>query len=182
MSRPPRKPARTPSGRDRPDLAKIPAGDRLRALTVGEIMTREVFTAQPRWSLLQATQTMREKHVSGLPVVEEGDRVIGILSERDVLADLDRAVGVGSVRGFLDLLLELEAVTTINRLDQCLRRLENARVADAMSSRVVSVDPDASVGEAARRLRTFGVKRLPVVDEGHLVGIVTRQNIVDALS
>ena len=145
-------------------------------------MTHEVFTAQPHWSLLEATQRMREKHVSGLPVVEEGNKIVGVLSERDVLADLDRAVGVGSVRGFLDLLLELEAVTTINRLDQCLRRLEKARVSEAMSRRVVTIDPDASMGEAARQLRAFGVKRLPVVDEGRLVGIVTRQNIVDALS
>ncbi len=182
MSTPHDEPVPPSSGGERPDFSKIPIGDRLRALTVGAIMTREVFTARPQWTLLEATQRMREKHVSGLPVVEEGDRVVGVLSERDVLADLDRAVGVGSVRGFLDLLLELEAVTTINRLDQCLRRLEKARVAEAMTSRVVSVDPDASMGEAARRLRAFGVKRLPVVDEGRLVGIVTRQNIVDALS
>ncbi len=160
------------------DYSEIPTGDRARALTVRAIMTREVVTARPTWSLLRAARTLREKRVSGLPVLDDTDRVVGVLSERDILADLDRSVGVGSVRGVLDLLLESEARTTISRFDQCLRRLEHARVSEAMTRRVVTVDPDASMGEAARILRTFSVKRLPVVDEGRLVGILTRQNIV----
>jgi CBS domain-containing protein len=167
---------------DSKEYTEIPPGDRLRALTVRQIMTREVVTARPTWSLLQATQTMREKHISGLPVVDENEHVVGVLSERDVLADLDRAVGVGSVRGFLDLLLELEDRPGVHRLDGCLRRLERARVSEAMTRRVVTVDPDASMGEAARLLRVFSVKRMPVLEDKRLIGILTRQNIVDALA
>jgi len=162
-------------------FSKIPPGDRLRALTVRAIMTGEVCTARPTWTLLDAARVMRDKHVSGLPVVDDTNRVVGVLSEFDILADLDRSVGVGSVRGVLDLLLEVEGRTTLSRLDQCLRRLEKVRVAEVMTQRVVTVDPDASMGEAARLLRAFSARRLPVVEAGHLAGIVTYQNIVDAL-
>ena len=160
----------------------ITPSDRPRALTVRQIMTSEVFTAGPSWSLLDAARLMRDKHVSGLPVLDEHDRLVGILSEWDILADLDRAVGIGTVRGILDLLLEAEKGQTAARLEQCLRRLERGHVSEAMVRRVVSVDPEASMGEAARMLRVYSVNRLPVLDGDRLVGIVTHENIVDALS
>jgi CBS domain-containing protein len=144
-------------------------------------MTHDVYTARPSWSLLDAARVMREKHVSGLPVLDDANRVVGILSECDILADLDRAVGVGSARGVLDLLLEAEGRSTLSRIDQCLRRLEKAHVEETMIKRVVTVDPDASMAEAIRLLRVYSIRRLPVVDGGRLAGIVTRENIVGAL-
>ncbi len=166
---------------DPEEFTNIPPADRARALTVRAIMTREVCTARPAWSLLDAARVMRDKHVSGLPVVDDGDRVVGVISEFDILADLDRALGVGSVRGVLDLLLEAESRTTVSRLQRSLRRLEKTKVEEVMTRRVVTVDPDASMGEAARLLRVFTIRRLPVVEGGRLVGIVTHENIVDAL-
>jgi CBS domain-containing protein len=163
------------------DYSKILPSDRNRALTVRDIMTTELVTAGPHWSLLDAARAMRDKHVSGLPVVDEKDRVVGMLSERDILRDLDRAIGVGSVRGFLDLLLEMKGQATTARLDQCLRRLERARVEDAMARKVVTIAPDDSMGEAARVLHQYSVNRLPVVEGDRIVGIVTHQNISEAL-
>jgi len=164
-----------------PSFSWITPSDRPRALTVRAIMTPDVITARPTWSLLEAARVMRSKHVSGLPVLDEHDHLVGMLSEWDIIADLDRAVGVGTVRGILDLLIEVEGRVTAARLDQCLRRLEKGRVSDAMVRTVVTVDPEASMGEAARMLHAFSVNRLPVVEEGRLIGILTHQNIVDAL-
>lgn len=165
------------------DFSSITPKDRPRALTVRVIMTPEVFTARPEWTLLEAARTMRDRRVSGLPVVDEHENLVGILSEWDILADLDRAVGVGTVRGILDLLLEAkEGRAATARLEQCIRRLEKARVAETMVHRVVTVDPETSMGEAARLLRKYSVHRLPVMDGGRLIGIVTDENIVDALS
>ena len=181
-----KKPSPAPANRVREpgslDASEIPPADRPRALTVRAVMTREVVTARPTWSLREAAHAMRDKRVSGLPVVDDDDRVVGVLSEWDILAELDRSVGLGSARGVLDLLLEAEGPARLSRLDRCLRRLGKARVAEAMVRRVVTVDPECSMGEAARLLRAFSVKRLPVVEEGRLVGILTRQNIADALS
>ncbi len=182
MKKPSQMPASKVRTQESAAYSGISPGDRPRALTVRAIMTREVVTARPTWSLREAAQAMRDKRVSGLPVVDDTDRVVGVLSEWDILAELNRSVGLGSARGILDLLLEVQGGATLSRLDRCLRRLGKARVAEVMVRRVVTVDPDSSMGEAARLLRAFSVKRLPVVEEGRLVGILTRQNIVDALS
>jgi CBS domain-containing protein len=145
-------------------------------------MATELTIATPSWSLFDAAKAMRKSHVSGLPVIDEESRLVGVLSEKDIFADLDQAVGIGKIRGLLDLLLELRGDVGSSRLEQCLRRLEHGKVGEAMTTRVVTTDPWASIGEAARLMREFSVKRLPVVSGNRLVGIVTRENIIEALS
>ncbi len=156
--------------------------ERLRGITVGSTMTRELTIATPQWTLLDAAKAMRKSHVSGLPIVNAEGQLVGVLSEKDIFSDLDRAVGIGKIRGLLDLFLELRGDTASRRLEQCLRRLEHGKVEEAMTTRVVTTDPWASIGGAARLMRQFGVKRLPVVTGGRLVGIITRENIVSALA
>jgi CBS domain-containing protein len=164
------------------DFSWITPTDRPRALTVRRIMTTAVISARPNWSLLEAARTMRDNQVSGLPVLDEKEQLVGILSEWDIMSDLDRAVGVGTVRGVLDLLLDAERGKTAARLEQCLRRLQRGRVSDVMIRRVVTVDPESSMGEAARMLHRYSVRRLPVVEDNRVIGIITYENIVDALS
>jgi len=156
--------------------------DRLRGVVVREVMTRDVVTAAPDWSLARAARAMRENRVSGLPVVDNAGTLVGVLSEKDIASALDKATGLGHVRGLLDILLEENGAKELQRVGEALRRLEHARVQEAMSPRPVTIDPDASFFEAARMLRQYSVTRLPVVEGDRLVGIVTRQDIADALA
>jgi CBS domain-containing protein len=150
---------------------------------VSEVMTRLVVTTTPNARLEEAARLLRENHVSGLPVVSPPHRVVGLLSERDIVRALHRATGVASPRGLLDLLLESAPSQGESVLKVCRQQLKNGRVADAMTKRVVSIDPDAPLSEAARRMREHGFKRLPVVDaDGKLVGILSRADIVQAVS
>jgi CBS-domain-containing membrane protein len=150
---------------------------------VADVMTRTVVTTTPNARLEEAARLLREHHVSGLPVVTPPHRVVGLLSERDIVRSLDRATGVDSPRGLLDLLLDSAPAKGESVLEVCRRQLRNARVADAMSPHVVTVDRDAPLLEAAQLLRVHGVKRLPVVDaRGALVGIVSRADVVQAVS
>jgi CBS domain-containing protein len=150
---------------------------------VADVMTRLVVTAPPDARLDEAARLLREHHISGLPVVEPPHRVVGLLSERDIVRALHRATGVESPRGLLDLLLESAPSKGESLLEVCRRQLRNTRVSDAMSTRVVTVDRDAPLTEAARLMRAHGVKRLPVVDaRGGLIGIVSRADIVQAVS
>jgi CBS domain-containing protein len=150
---------------------------------VAEVMTRIVVTTTPGARLEEAARLLREHHISGLPVVAPPHRVVGMLSERDIVRALHRATGVDSPRGLLDLLLGSAPTRGEELLEVCRRQLRHARVEDAMSRRVVTVDRDAPLVEAARQMRVHGVKRLPVVDPfGTLVGIVSRADIVQAVS
>ena len=150
---------------------------------VADVMTELVVTVSPEARLEEAARLLREHHISGLPVVAPPHHVVGLLSERDIVQALHRATGLNSARGLLDLLLESAPPKGESILEVCRRQLRNARVADAMSSRVVTVDRDAPLHEAARLMRLHGVKRLPVVDaKGQLVGIVTRADVVQAVS
>lgn len=157
-------------------------GDVLRALLVKDAMTSHVHSVSPGFTLLAAAQEMRGHHVSGVPVVDPDGRVVGVLSERDIVNDLHRAAGVGSLRGLLDLILGAQGFGRRDALGECLRRLKQAKVADAMTPKPITVEEGATLGEAARLLRQYSVNRLPVVDsKSKLTGIITRHDVLRSL-
>ncbi len=163
-------------------MAKIPVSETLRTAPVSEAMTSRVYSVTPNWSLLSAARLLRNHHISGVPVVDTNDRVVGVISESDLLNDLDRAAGIGTVRGVLDLLLTAGGFRSRDLLEQCLHRLRNSKVGTAMKSPPVTIDHDSTLGEASRLLHQYHINRLPVVQDGKLVGILTRQDIVEAMN
>ncbi len=156
--------------------------DAFRALTVGDVMTKSVYTVTANWTLLDAARAMRAHHVSGMPVVDEDDRVVGVLSESDIVQELHEATGVGNARGVLDLFLAAAGLRRKDMIENCLHHLTRRKVSDAMARRPVTVSTDDSLAEAARLMRRFSVNRVPVVRDDGLVGILTRQDVVEALS
>jgi CBS domain-containing protein len=130
------------------------------AWTVGEVMTKEVVTVGPETDFKACVDLLRTSGVSALPVVE-GDFVLGIVSEHDLLLkEEDRGAG--------------------NHLGR--RELNQARgrtAGDVMHSPALCVGLGASLAEAARLMHKRAVKRLPVVDaRGRLVGIVSRSDLL----
>ncbi len=150
------------------------------ALTVQDVMTRNVHTVSTRATLLGAVRIMRRHRVSGLPVLDGSSQLVGILSEKDIIRDLNRAAGVGTERGILELLLAARRLDHPNILDICENRLLRARVPEVMTREVVTIQPTDSVAEAIRRLRSHGIKRLPVVEGRRVVGMVTRGDLLGA--
>ena len=114
-----------------------------------DIMTRKVCTIQPEASAQEAAQLLDQMRISGLPVVDEDGKIIGIITEADIISKVDR---------------------------------EGLHVADIMSHEVIFVDEEASVGEIATLLTDRKIKRVPVVNDGKLVGIVSRADIVHAVA
>lgn len=145
---------------------------------VRAVMVRDLVVVQPSASLLEAARVMRAHRHSGLPVVFNGT-LVGVISELDIRRELDRTAGVGHARGLLDLLLEFDRDEPVSRMRNCLRRLESARVSEVMSSPPIVVDPSIPIAQALRSLRAHGVRRLPVVEDGRLVGIVTESELRD---
>lgn len=150
---------------------------------IDHVMTELVMTTSPDASLDQAARLLRECHVSGLPVVDREEHVVGVVSEKDLVRVLHQAAGVGLPRGLLDVILGSAPVRGPDALTVCRHRLKNTRVSDVMSRPVVSIGPDTTLLEAARLMKTHGVNRLPVLDaEQRLIGIVSSCDIVGDLS
>lgn len=129
-------------------------------------MTKRVVTVTPETPFKDAVRLMRTKRVSGLPVVDAHGRLVGIVTEGDLLNKVEQR--------------DLDAYV----LESKRHRLDRARasaldVASAMSTAVTSVRPDFPIALAAREMHTRGFKRLPVIDEeGNLVGIVSRGDLL----
>jgi len=141
-------------------------------MKVRDIMTTDPVKVTADTRLREAARLMVRHRVSGLPVVDEGGKLIGILSEGDFIrreAGRDRPHGVSL----------LDAVFGEGELQP----VGAETVAEIMTRSVVTITPEATVGEAARVMGRRSVKRLPVVDlEGELIGIVSRADVVGAFT
>lgn len=139
-------------------------------MKVSEIMSTNVVTVKPDMTLKAAARLMVTERISGLPVVGDDDRLVGILTEADfVHHESDRAEGrtglLGTLVGFRH------------------KEPEFTTVGEAMTKKVVTVDPDQSHTAVARLMERHSIKRLPVVDEeGHVVGIVSRLDVMAAFT
>lgn len=137
---------------------------------VQDVMTRSVITVLPNAGFQQLISVMAEHHVSGVPVVDEGGRLVGIVSEADLLRD-----GSGDQRRAR----ALDWLMHPGRVQEARERQHDA--GSIMTAPVVSVRPETSLWESIRTLRDAGVKRLPVVDAaGRLVGIVSQADLLTA--
>jgi CBS domain-containing protein len=133
-------------------------------LKVGDVMTREVVTISTDTSFKQIEQLMNEHHISALPVVDDERNVVGLVSEADLL--LRTEAGADDRGGWTHDARERR------------NKAHAQTAAGLMSTPVVSVAPDAPLAAAARLMRKRNVKRLPVVEDGRLVGVVSRADVL----
>ena len=140
-----------------------------------QIMTRSVITIAPDASILEAAKTMLQHHVSGLPVVDAAGKLVGIVSEGDFIRRGE--IGTQRKRGrWLTFLLGAGA-TAADYVHE-----HGRKVSDVMTSDPVSVTEDATLEEIVNAMETNGVKRLPVMKDGKLAGIVSRANLLQAVA
>ena len=142
-----------------------------RKIPVGEVMTTNVITVRQDADMHEVTRLLAENRISGLPVVSDENRVIGLISEADALS----MTGVTREHTFKDIVRHILG-------EPALKPSQGATVKDFMSSPAVTTTPDADIRETARLLDEKRIKRLPVVDkEQRLLGIVSRADIVRAI-
>ena len=150
-------------------IARRLARERLSVkVTVGSIMTKVVISVLPDADILTASRILSENRVSGMPVVDKDNHVLGVISEGDILS----AVGMGEHHNFKDIVRRMlgEAVPK----SQTTSTVENA-----MSSPAVTAKLETDVREAAAVMNDRKIKRLPVIDqEKRLIGIISRADIV----
>jgi len=138
----------------------------LTTVPVERVMTKEVYRVKVDTTVREVAQMLMEYRISGLPVVDEEDRVIGVVSEADLLP-------LTGMRG-----------SALGRFKKWWRERITSpkiyeRVGEVMNKPAITISPSDHIGKAAALLNKWGIKRLPVVnDEGKLIGIVSRADIV----
>lgn len=140
-----------------------------------DIMTSEVITVEEDATVQAAAELMAEHGISALPVVDKDTRVIGIVSEGDLLHRAETATE--QRRSWW-----LEMMTSTNQLAGEYIKSHSAKVTDVMTRDVISVTDTTLVADIAVLLETHRIKRVPVLRDGRLAGIVSRANLVRALA
>jgi CBS domain-containing protein len=144
-----------------------------------DVMTTEVITVRPETTVPELAKILAEKSISGAPVVDADNRLIGVVSEGDLLhrAETGTERRVQRRRSWW-----LDSVAAEEELARDYVKAHGRTVADIMTHGVISVDETTDLGEIAMLLETKRIKRVPVVSNGRLVGIVSRANLVRALA
>jgi CBS domain-containing protein len=149
-------------------------------LTVRDIMEIDVPTVYPEDPVEKVVQTMRQHELPGIPVVNEGGRCVGIITEADlIMAGEEEDLHLPH---FIELFGGIVFLESTKKFDERLRKALGSMASDLMTEDPVTITPDATVGEAAREIARHKHNRLPVVEHGRLVGVVTRIDVLDALT
>ncbi len=141
----------------------------------GEIMTKKVITVSPAATVEEAAKLLLKNHISGLPVVDEANRVVGIISEGDLIL---RGKEV-KAPAFSEVLGAVFFLESQKRFFEELKKTIALTVEELMSRPVFTVNTEATLEQVAALMSAKGINRVPVVDqEMRLLGIITRQDII----
>ncbi len=141
-----------------------------------DVMVSPVITTNPSASVKEVAQILLTHHISAVPVVDEAGRLVGIVSEGDLMRRAD--LGTERHRSWwLAALFAEEEVLAIEYVRQHSRK-----VGDVMTKRLVTASPDAPLNEIAGLLERHSIKRVPIIENNALVGIVSRANLIQALA
>jgi CBS domain-containing protein len=155
-------------------------------MLVKDVMTKYVITLATDNTLREASEKLVSKNISGVPVIDKNNKVIGILSEADILRFLKVRYTMPNIV-FLptpfDLIeIPFRQAITFAEAELTLKDISNKKVKEVMSKNVVVISSEESIERAAEIMIEKRVNRLPVVENEKLVGIITRGDIIRALA
>jgi len=139
-----------------------------------QVMTRNVITVTPETTIADAATSMMQNHISGLPVVDDAGKLVGIVSEGDFLRRFE--IGTQHKRPKW-----LEFLVGPGKQAEDFVRERGRKIGEVMTRDPVTVDEETSLDELVQLMEKKHVKRLPVVRDGRLTGIVTRANVMRAV-
>ena len=140
-----------------------------------DVMVRAVITIKPDDTVAEAVDLFARHDISALPVVDDNDTVVGIISEADLVHREE--IGTEVQRPWW-----LEAVTPASTLAKEFAKSHGRRVDEVMSNHIISASEDTPLAEIATLLERHRIKRVPILRDGKLVGIVSRSNLIQALA
>ena len=140
-----------------------------------DVMVSPVITVQPSCSVKKAAKMLLEHRISAVPVVDRDGKLVGIISEGDLVHRSEAGTERQRSRW-------LSALVGDETLAAEYVKANARRVEDVMTRNVVTASPDMALHEIAALLEKHAIKRVPIVRDGQLVGIVSRANLIQALA
>ncbi len=143
-------------------------------MKAADVMVSPVVTVGPTATVQEIADILLTNRISAVPVVDEGGALLGIVSEGDLIHRIE----AGTERHYS---WWLKLISGKDSLARDFVKSHGAKATDVMTKRVVSAAPDLQLGELASLLERHRIKRVPIVDKGKLVGIVSRANLLQAM-
>lgn len=140
-----------------------------------DIMTKQVVTATPDTLIDEIVSLMIDNHISAVPVIDAGGSIVGLISEGDLMRRVEGAAGPRKSWW-------LSMLAGPKNPAQEFVALHGRHAHDIMTRNVLTIGPDMEIGDIAALLEKNRIKRVPVVENGHLVGIVSRANLLQGLA
>ncbi len=141
-----------------------------------DVMISPVITVKPYTSVKEVAKTLLERRISAVPVVDDQGKLVGIVSEGDLIHRSE----AGTERKRTSWWLRLLAGDEVLAADYV--KTHGRKVADVMTKDVITAMPETPLHEIANLLEKYAIKRIPIVKNGQLVGIVSRANLIQAVA
>jgi CBS domain-containing protein len=141
---------------------------------VGDIMTSIVVSVRPETRVSEIARLMSQHDISGLPVVDADNRVVGVVTELDMIVRNTHF----KLPNFIFIFDNMIPLETPSHYRERLEKILGATAHEIMSEPPVTVNPDASIEELAELMVERRMNPIPVVEDGRLVGIVSRSDII----
>jgi len=146
-------------------------------LTAFDVMTKDVVAVTTGTSIRELAEIMTRHRIGSVPVVDEKGALIGIVTESDLI-EQDKSFHIPTVISLFDWVIYLESE---KKFEKELMRMTGQTVGDIYTKEVVTVEPKTLVSEIADLMCDQKIHSLPVVDEGKLVGIVARIDLIRSM-
>lgn len=151
-------------------------------MLVRDVMNTRPIAIQVTDTVGNASRTMKANEISGMPVLD-GEKVVGVISESDILKllSVEEEGSLWLPSPFEVFEIPFRDLVKWERMHTAAEDISKKRVSEVMSRSVREIEPDISVEEAAAIMTNHRINRLPVVENGRLVGIITRGDIISGL-
>lgn len=146
-------------------------------MLVKDVMTKDVLTVRPEEKVEKVARMLLDNQISGVPVVDEQNRVVGIITEKDLMIKASE----WKVPFYITLFDSIIYLENPVRFNNDLKKYTATFVKEAMTDKVVTVPEDCPVSEVVAMMQKKKINRVPVVRHGKLIGIVTRNDILKAI-
>lgn len=146
-------------------------------LKAKDIMTKAVITVSPDMEIVHAAKILLENRINGAPVISETGKLVGILCQSDLIAQ-QKKLPIPSFFTFLDGLITL---TSMKQMEKEVQKIAAVTVAQAMTPDPITVQPDTDIEAVAALMVDQSFHTIPVVEEGELLGIVGKEDILKTL-